>query len=83
MRSPTGGEVAIRWQVEPKHGENHFRLTWVETNGPAVTAPERRGFGSLLIEQVLADDFHGKVDVDYLPQGFCCQLTTALSNLRA
>lgn len=81
--SQPGGDVTIRWQVEPRHGENYFRLTWVETHGPVVTTPERRGFGSLLIEQVLADDFQGKVDVDYLPQGFRCQLTTTLSNLRA
>jgi two-component sensor histidine kinase len=77
------GEVTIRWQVEPRHGDDYFRLTWVETNGPAVIAPERRGFGSLLIEHVLADDFHGKVDVDYLPQGLRCELTTRLDNLRA
>lgn len=81
--SQPGGEVTIRWQVEPRHGEDYFRLTWVETNGPAVSAPERRGFGSLLIEHVLADDFHGKVDVEYLPQGLRCELTTRLDNLRA
>jgi hypothetical protein len=48
-----------------------------------VTAPERRGFGSLLIEHVLADDFQGKVDVDYLPQGLRCELTTQLRHLRS
>jgi two-component sensor histidine kinase len=81
--SQAGGEVVIRWQVEPKHGDNYFRLTWTERNGPAVTAPERRGFGSLLIEHVLADDFQGNVDVNYHPQGLRCELTTRLSNLRS
>lgn len=81
--SQAGGEVTIRWQVEPQHGEDYFRFTWTERNGPAVIAPERRGFGSLLIERVLAEDFQGKVDVDYHPQGLRCELTTRLSNLRS
>jgi len=47
-----------------------------------VRSPQRRGFGSLLIEHVLADDFQGKVDIDYRPEGFRCELVTRLSNLR-
>lgn len=81
--SQPGGEVTIRWQIEPRNGEDCFRLTWIESNGPVVIAPERRGFGSLLFEHVLADDFHGKVDVNYHPQGLRCELTTRLSNLLA
>jgi two-component sensor histidine kinase len=81
--SRPGGEVTIRWDIEPREDDNYFHLTWVESNGPAVIAPERRGFGSLLIEHVLADDFQGKVDVNYHPQGLRCELTTQLSNLRA
>lgn len=83
--SQAGGEVTIRWQVEPQEAdaEQYFRLTWVESNGPPVIEPERRGFGSLLIEHVLADDFHGKVDVQYHPQGLRCELTTRLSDLRS
>ena len=81
--SQLGGEVRIRWDIEAQDGEEYFRLTWVESNGPVVTAPERRGFGSLLIEHVLADDFQGEVDVNYLPQGLRCKLKTRLSNLRS
>lgn len=81
--SRPGGEVTIRWDIEPRKDENYFHLSWVESNGPTVIAPERRGFGSLLIEHVLADDFQGKVDVNYHPQGLRCELTTQLSNLRA
>lgn len=81
--SRAGGEVVIRWQVETRDDEQYFQFTWTESNGPPVIAPERRGFGSLLIEHALADDFHGKVGVDYLPQGLRCELTTPLGNLRA
>jgi two-component sensor histidine kinase len=81
--SQAGGEVTIRWRIERRDTEPYFLLTWVESNGPAVVAPERRGFGSLLLEHVLADDFQGKVDVQYHPQGLRCELTTLLSNLRS
>lgn len=81
--SQAGGDVTIRWQIDTRGGEQFFRLTWVESNGPGVVEPERRGFGSLLIEHVLADDFQGKVDLQYLPQGLRCELITPLSNLRS
>lgn len=79
--SQAGGEVTIRWAIEPMNDQDFLRLTWVESNGPAVIEPTRRGFGSLLIEHVLADDFQGKVDVNYHPQGLRCELITRLSHL--
>lgn len=80
--SQAGGKVTIRWQIDFRNGDQIFRLTWAESDGPIVVAPERRGFGSLLIQHVLAADFGGKVDVDYHPHGLHCELTTRLDNLR-
>lgn len=75
------GQVTIRWLLEPMDEDECLRLTWIESGGPRVSAPERRGFGSLLIEQVLAEDFGGKVDVRYEPHGLRVELATRLSNL--
>lgn len=79
--SVPGGEVTIRWQIGTVNNDECLRLTWVESNGPTVTPPVRRGFGSRLIEQVLAEDFRGKVDLSYPPQGVRCELVTKISNL--
>lgn len=79
--SAPGGEVTVRWALEPMDGDKCLRLRWTEAGGPRVSPPERRGFGSRLIEQVLADDFGGKVSVCYAPEGLRFELATKLSNL--
>lgn len=79
--SVAGGEVAVRWRLDPIAGDECLQLTWTESGGPKVSPPERRGFGSRLIEQVLASDFGGKVSLSYPPDGLHFQLETRLSNL--
>jgi two-component sensor histidine kinase len=79
--SIAGGEVTIGWALELADGDECLRLSWKESGGPPVTPPQRRGFGSRLIEQVLASDFGGKVNVSYAPEGVRCELVTRTSNL--
>src|SRR5579859_3761478 len=42
------GRVDIVWTVDPQTQRLH--LTWTENNGPAVHSPEKRSFGTRLIE---------------------------------
>jgi two-component sensor histidine kinase len=79
--STAGGEVTVRWTLEPIEGDDCLRLRWTEAGGPRVSPPARRGFGSQLIEEVLAMDFGGKVNLCYAPQGLHFELATKLSNL--
>jgi two-component sensor histidine kinase/PAS domain-containing protein len=47
------GELSVRWTEQPQpEGGCVIDLEWVERGGPPVTRPERRGFGSRLIEQL-------------------------------
>jgi two-component sensor histidine kinase len=79
--SAAGGEVTVRWTLEPIDGDQCLRLRWTESGGPRVSPPERRGFGTRLIEQVLAEDFGGRVNLCYAPEGLRFELATKLSNL--
>jgi two-component sensor histidine kinase len=79
--SAPGGEVTVRWSLEPIEGDQCLRLRWTESGGPPVSPPARRGFGSRLIEEVLAQDFGGKVSLRYPPEGLRFELATKLSNL--
>ncbi len=65
------GEVRIAWSVNDAP-EKRLHLTWSESNGPAVEVPERRGFGTRLIERSLAHDLHGKATIDFAPAGIVC-----------
>ncbi len=77
--SATTGRVDIKWSIEHNSADAGapFRWTWQETGGPKVTAPTRRGFGSLLLQRVFATDFNGKVNIDYHPDGVVCVLQSA------
>ncbi|MXP14477.1 PAS domain S-box protein [Altererythrobacter confluentis] len=44
------GQVSINWSL--RDDGQTFHLEWRERNGPAVTPPQRRGFGSVLIEDI-------------------------------
>lgn len=71
------GSIDIDWHLtEPDRDRLH--LTWVETGGPAVHAPTRRGFGSRLIERGARDQLGGSATVDFLPTGVVCTIESAL-----
>ncbi len=66
--SVDGGRVHIAWTIVAD-GERRFNFTWRESGGPPVRVPERRGFGSRLIERALAGDLKGEAELDFCPDG--------------
>ncbi|WP_431322859.1 PAS domain S-box protein [Rhizobium sp. YTU87027] len=69
--SAAGGHVSIEWSFE---GDDpaRLRLQWRETGGPSVAQPSRKGFGSRLIENLLAAELKGDVTIIYDPAGVIC-----------
>lgn len=81
--SNEAGIVSVTWATVDAEGasdEARPRLTmrWQERNGPPVTAPIRRGFGSRMIERGLANELGGEVQIDYEPAGVVCTLDIPL-----
>jgi two-component sensor histidine kinase len=76
---PTG-RVDITWTLDPKTQRVH--LTWTEKNGPAVYAPEKRSFGTRLIE-TLGKQLKGDVQLTYQPAGFIYAIDVPLASLRS
>lgn len=70
--SRDGGRLDIRWSPETPDGQ--VTLDWAEIGGPAVTTPERRGFGSRLIATSLKGDLKGEADIDYARDGLKVRL---------
>lgn len=69
--STAGGRVDLTWRIDPA---GRFRLTWVESGGPRVAAPSRKGFGTFLIEEALASEPGRRVHLDYAPDGLRCEM---------
>lgn len=65
------GIVRLTWINEA--GENgvadRFSLIWQEIGGPPVVTPERRGFGSKMIERSLRSYFRGETSLIFDPAG--------------
>lgn len=49
--SKVGGSVQLAWKTEQVNDARYVLLDWIETGGPPVKPPVRRGFGSVLIER--------------------------------
>lgn len=63
------GRVDLHWS---RNGER-LQINWREMGGPLVQPPQRRGFGSRLIEG-LARELNGTVRLDYPPSGLACSI---------
>ncbi|MBA3896614.1 MAG: PAS domain-containing protein [Sphingomonadaceae bacterium] len=68
------GTVSIEWTIEARSDGRWLCLRWREKDGAPVTPPARKGFGSRVIEQGLAHELNGRVDLDYRPDGIVCTI---------
>jgi PAS domain S-box-containing protein len=76
--SNEGGEVRIAWSVN-NGPEKRLHLVWSESNGPTVEIPQRRGFGTRLIERSLAQDLHGRATIDFARTGIVCTVDAPIA----
>jgi two-component sensor histidine kinase len=67
-----GGHVTIEWhKISPKL----VRLEWRERGGPPVKEKRTRGFGTDLIEKIVANELNSPVELQFAPEGVNCVLT--------
>jgi two-component sensor histidine kinase len=76
--SVPAGRVDIAWTLDSKTQRLH--LKWTEKNGPAVRAPDKRSFGTRLIE-TLGKQLKGDVHLRYEPSGFVYAFDVPLASL--
>jgi two-component sensor histidine kinase len=70
------GRVDITWNIQAgRGGEPTFAMSWIETGGPAVTEPSRRGFGSTVIDGMVRMSFAGDIVMDYPATGVEWRMT--------
>jgi len=75
--SVSRGLVTVHWQVR----DGLLELDWTESDGPRVEAPQRRGFGSRLLEKGLAAELGGSVELMYRKQGLTCAMRLPMAAL--
>lgn len=78
--SAPGGTLAVRWGGEPREAGEVVVLEWEERGGPIVRHPERRGFGSKLVDALVRRQIRGEIAVDFAETGLKVQLTLPLAD---
>lgn len=67
--SEHGGKVRISWTFDGEPAATHLSLKWIEQDGPPVSPPLRRGFGHVVIGEMVERSLNGKVAIDFAPEG--------------
>ena len=75
--SVPSGTVSITWASQ----NSGVEINWTECGGPSVAEPQRRGFGSLVIERNLARSLDASVDLAFAPTGVNCRITIPAAQL--
>lgn len=68
------GSILVEWKIEHAPRAGRLILHWQERDGPHVTPPSHKGFGSGVIERGLAQALEGTVNLDYRPAGLLCTM---------
>lgn len=74
--SRSGGSVTLRWVPAAHEGHGRgLRLDWIENGGPELAgAPEKTGFGTILIDSNAGDPLDGRIERIWAPGGLHCTL---------
>ena len=70
--SEPGGRVTVHWRMV---SEALVRVEWKESGGPPVPVLRCRGFGTDLIDRIVAAELKTPVKLDFEPDGVRCVLT--------
>lgn len=81
--SNAAGRVEISWDIIAADGDDHLSLSWRESNGPAVVAPTRKGFGHRVVKTMVERSLSGRVTLKYAPAGVVWALRCPVDALRA
>jgi len=69
LSRPSGSIKIKTRELKSKSGKAKLELKWVESSGPAVSKPERSGFGTLVLEDMVTADMGGKTNMKFKKSG--------------
>jgi two-component sensor histidine kinase len=70
------GRVDVSWGI----ANGTLTMRWTEREGPPVSVPQRRGFGTTVMETMTERSVDGAVDLDYAPSGLTWRLACRAAN---
>jgi len=71
------GHIYVSWGTV----DDTFTMSWTEREGPPVSAPNRRGFGTIVMEAMVERSVDGTVSLGYAPSGLTWRLSCPVGNV--
>jgi PAS domain S-box-containing protein len=76
------GKVKVSWMFDSDAAApRQLLLNWIEQNGPPVTPPSRKGFGHIVIDDMIQRSLNGKVALEFLAHGLKWSVLISATNL--
>lgn len=79
--STAAGRVGISWSIAKTNGTGQFTFRWQERGGPVVSPPSQMGFGSTVLQQVMAEYFDEPPRIDFASGGVSYELSGSLDSI--
>jgi PAS domain S-box-containing protein len=68
--SVPSGRIALTWRQQ---SINRLAVRWIETGGPQVTPPARKGFGTRVMARI-CEQLNGELNFDWRADGLVCDI---------
>ena len=69
--SVSQGRVVVCWRQDD---DRNVKFTWTESGGPAVSVPDRSGFGGTILRRLAAQEFGQEPVIDFREEGLIYQI---------
>jgi PAS domain S-box-containing protein len=80
--SQPSGKVRISWTFDRDASVSpELSLNWIERGGPAVAPPSRKGFGHVVIGEMVERSLNGRVAMEFAAQGLRWSVAIPAINL--
>jgi PAS domain S-box-containing protein len=72
--SNRSGRVALRWWWLRKGSDDRLAIDWREVGGPAVVSPNRYGYGTSIVRELVPFELGGEVNLTFAADGVQCRM---------
>jgi two-component sensor histidine kinase len=72
--SRPGGRLFVAWSWLDSGSRCRVAIQWQESGGPAVSTPNKTGFGTSVIRELIPFELGGTVDLTFASDGLQCRL---------
>jgi PAS domain S-box-containing protein len=80
--SEPSGKVRVSWMFDGNTDTSpHLLLNWTEQGGPPASPPSRKGFGHVVISEMVERSLNGKVAMEFAVRGLKWSVSIPATNL--